>query len=322
MPDAKDVTAALEEALAKDDTAESQTGKLADSDVTKALSDVLGSKADEGKGTLEDKTETKSADDEGKGAKTVPYDRFSEVVAQKNDLVERFKTLDEKFQAATTGNSELQGQLKSMGEASQILDAIKELHKDESLRPHVVAIDRALQGLDQEVVEAKEDGNHKAIESAEKRFDDKVAELETMQADQRAEGLWREAAGHAKDMLEALPERYTEEDRARIGRAWTPRVDWDGIEKAGSESIPEFLNSSLANVIKEYGTPQGTLVEETTKEIESRIPESKLISNEDALKGLTEKNWAETDKDGKAVVSDDDFNKGLSEMLRRTRAEG
>ena len=142
-----------------------------------------------------------------------------------------------------------------------------------------------------------------------------------MQADQRAEGLWREAAGHAKDMLEELPERYTEEDRARIGQLWTPRVDWNGIEEAGSESIPEYLNSSLAKVIKGYGTPQGTLVQKTTKEIESRIPGSKLISNEDALKSLTEKNWAETDKDGKAVVSDDDFNRGLSEMLRRTRGE-
>ena len=46
-----------------------------------------------------------------------------------------------------------------------------------------------------------------------------------------------------------------------------------------------------------------------------------MISNEDALKALTEKNWAETGEDGKAVVSDDDFNKGLSDMLRRTRLE-
>ena len=321
MADAEDVKAALAEAL-KDDTAESQTGKPADSDVAQALADALGNKADEGKGTLDNELDKKSTDDEGKGAKTVPYERFSEVVAQKNELAERIQSLDEKFEAAKTSNTEFQGKIQGLEEKSQILDAIKELHKDERYRDHVVAIDRALQGLEEEVVVAEKQGDDKAASGAEKRFDEKVAELETMQADQRAEGLWREAAGHAKDMLADLPEEYTEADRVVIGKLWTPRVDWNSIEEAGSESIPTALNSSFAKVIKEYGTPRGALVAQTTKEIEARIPESKLISNEDALKALTEKDWSETDKDGKAVVSDDDFNRGLSEMMRRIQTPG
>ena len=314
MPDANSVTEALAEVLA-DDTTESQTVTPANSDVTKALSEALGVKSDDS--TLEDETDT-STEDESKGAKTVPYDRLSKVVSQKNEIAERYKSLDEQFKAAQTSNEQLQGKITDLEQDAQILDAIKNLAQDEKLRPHVVAIDKALQGIEEEVVVAKEEGNVQAVSNAEKRFDAKVAELEDMQQDQRAEGLWREAA-HAKDMLAALPEEYTDEDRATIGRLWTPRVDWSGIEDAGSEAIPAALNASLASVIKEYGTPRGALVAQTTKEIESRIPGSKLVNSEDRIKELTEKDWAETDKDGKALTSDDAFNAGIAEMLRRTR---
>lgn len=315
MPDANSVTEALAEVLA-DDTTESQTVTPANSDVTEALAEALGTKSDDS--TTEDESDT-STEDEGKGSKTVPYDRLSKVVSQKNEIAERYKSLDEQFKAAQTSNEKLQGQIEGLEQDAQILDAIKNLAQDEKLRPHVVAIDKALQGIEEEVVVAEEKGDDQAVSNAEKRFDAKVAELEDMQADQRAEGLWREAADHAKDMLAALPETYTDADRETIGKLWTPRVDWNGIEEAGSESIPSALNSSLADVIKEYGTPRGALVAQTTKEIESRIPEAKLTSPEDTLKLLTEKDWAETSEDGKAVVSDDDFNAGIAEMLRVTR---
>lgn len=315
MPDANSVTAALEEVLA-DDTTESQTVTPANTDVAAALKEVISPTSDDS--ATEDQSD-KSTSDEGKGSKTVPYERLSKVVQQKNELSERFNALEKKFNTATTSNEQLQGQLEGLKNDSEMLGAIKELAKDERYHDAVVTIDKALQGIDQEVVVAKEDGDPKVINDAEKRFDAKVAELESMQADQRAEGLWREAAGHAKNMLAALPEEYTEADRTRLGKLWTPRVDWNGIEAAGSESIPAALNSSLAAVIKEYGTPQGALVAQTTKEIESRIPDAKLISSEDRIKELTEKDWAETGEDGKAVVSDDEFNSGIAEMLRKTR---
>ncbi len=316
MPNADEVQTALEEALA--DPTESQTVTPVESDVANALSEALATKSEESPTETEPE---KSTSDESKGAKTVPYERLSKVVAQKNEITERFNSLDEKFKAATAKETELQSKVDSLQGNSDMLNAIKDLAKDERYHEHVVAIDKALQGIHEEVTVAKEAGNDTAVSNAEKRFDEKVAELETMQADQRAEGLWREAAGHAKDMLAALPEEYTDADRDTIGKLWTPRVDWNGIEEAGSDAIPSALNSSLAAVIKEYGTPRGALVAQTTKEIESRIPESKLLSNEDALKALTDRDWSETDKDGKAVVSDDDFNKGLSEMMRRVQLE-
>jgi hypothetical protein len=315
MPDANSVTAALEEVLA-DDTTESQAVTPDDTDVAAALKEVISPTGDDS--TLEDDSET-SAKDEGKGSKTVPYERLSKVVQQKNDLSERYTALEEKFKSATQSNEQLQGKVETLQNDAEMLDAIKNLAKDERYHDAVVKIDKALQGHHDDVAEAKETGDPVAINEAEKRFDAKVAELEAMQADQRAEGLWREAAGHAKDMLAALPEEYTDADRDRIGKLWTPRVDWNGIEESGSESIPSALNSSLAAVIKEYGTPQGALVAQTTKEIESRIPESKLVSNEDRIAELTETDWAARNEDGNAVISDDEFNNGIAEMLRRTR---
>lgn len=317
MPDANSVTEALAEVLA-DDTTESQTVTPTDTAVAQALNEVINPGSDDS--ATEDELET-STKDEGKGSKTVPYERLSKVVQQKNDLSERYTALEEKFKSATTSNEQLQGKIEGLQNDSEMLDAIKNLAKDDRYHDAVVTIDKALQGHHAEVEVAKEEGDPVAINAAEKRFDAKVAELETMQADQRAEGLWREAAGHAKDMLAALPEEYTEADRDRIGKLWTPRVDWNGIEESGSESIPSALNSSLAAVIKEYGTPQGALVAQTTKEIESRIPASKLVSNEDRIAELTGKDWAERDGDGNAVASEADFNAGIAEMLRRTRDE-
>jgi len=313
MADANDVTAALEEVLA-DDTTESQTVTPDDSDVAKALKEVLNPESDDS--ATEDDSD-KSTPDEGKEGKTVPYKRFSEVVQQKNELSERFTAVEKKFNTATWSNETLQSKVEILQDQSDMLNAIKELAKDERYHDAVVTIDKALQGHHAEVVQAKEEGDPKAVTDAEKRFDAKVEELEAMQADQRAEGLWREAAGHAKDMLEALPEEFTQADRDRIGKLWTPRVDWNGIEEAGSEAIPDALNSSLAAVIREYGTPQGRLVAQTTEEIESRIPESKRVSNEDRIQTLAETDWAELDDDGNAIKSEDEFNRGIAEMIRR-----
>jgi hypothetical protein len=183
----------------------------------------------------------------------------------------------------------------------------------------VVAIDKALQGITDEIETAEEKGDQQAASNAEKRFEQKAAELEELLDDQRAENLWSEAAGYAKDMLEKLPDGYTDDDRAVIGQLWSNRVDWNGIEQAGSDAIRPALNASLAEVIKGYGIPRGALVANTTKEIEDRVPEARIVSAEDTIKSLTDKDWAETDDKDNLVHSEADFSAGLAEMLRKTR---
>ncbi len=317
MPDADEVKAALEEALAGDDNVDTQSTDEQNPEVADALKSVLGSD-DEDESASDDDAD-KSTEDEGKVGKTVPYDRLSKVVRQKNEVTERFNALDEQFKAATSRETELRTKIGTLEEDSQIVDAIRNLAKDPRYKDHVGVIDRALQGIDEEVEEAEEQGDNKSLLNAEKRFEAKTEELETLLANQRADALFNETAVAAKSMLAALPEGYTDEDRSIIGQLWTPRVDWDEIEEAGSVGIASALNSSLADVIKEYGTPRGALVAKTTEEIESRNPELKVVSPEDKIDNLMKTDWAEV-KDGKAVISDDDFNAGLAQLMRETNA--
>ncbi|GAG15127.1 unnamed protein product, partial [marine sediment metagenome] len=253
------------------------------------------------------------ADDTGKGTpKTVPYDRLRKVVGQKNEATERLKALESQFATANEREQTLTAQIKELQGDAQLLNAIKELHQDEKYRPMIENLDRALQGIDEEIDDAQDDGDDKATKDLLQKFEKKTAELDDLMADQRAEGLWDKTAGLAKSMLDALPEAYTDEDRTLLGEMWTPRVDWDGIEEGGESVIVPALNDSLAAVIKRYGTPKGAIAAKTTEEIEERNPEVKIVSDEDKVKDILEKNWAELDENGKPLISEEDFDQGLA----------
>jgi hypothetical protein len=312
-----EVQDALETALS--DTAASQAASGSSPEVAEALDQALKSGTEEKPDSASERETNEGTEDTDKGSKTVPYERLSQVVRQKNEISERFTTLEDQFKAVTARETELRGRVGDMEQDSQILDAIKNLAQDEKYRDHVVAIDKALQGIDDEIETAVDKGDDKAVSGAEKRLEAKTAELEDLLSDQKAERLWDEASAQAKEMLAALPAAYTDEDRVIVGKLWTPRVDWSGIEETGSDAIRPALTSSLAEVIKEYGTPRGALVAKTTEEIESRIPEARIVSPEDAIKGLLETDWAATDDDGKAAISDDDFSRGMADLLRKTR---
>jgi hypothetical protein len=319
MADANDtVQAALESALAGSD-AETQSASGSSPEVTEALQEALKVDRKVDEQTSDDSTD-ESTEEDGKAPKTVPYDRLSKVVRQKNEISERFSALEEKFKTVTEREETLRGRVGNLEQDSQILDAIKNLAQDEKYRDHVVAIDKALQGIEEDIEAATDQKDEQKVTAAEKRFEAKTAELDNLLQDQRAETLWNEAREAAKSMLDALPDEYTDDDRAIIGKLWTPRVDWKSIDEQGSEGIPAALNSSFAVVLKEYKTPRGALVAQTTKEIEARVPDAKIVSPEDKVKGILEKDWDKLE-DGKPALSDDDFTNNVAELLRATRGE-
>jgi hypothetical protein len=319
MADANDtVQAALESALAGSD-AETQSASGSSPEVTEALQEALKVDRKVDEQTSDDSTD-ESTEEDGKAPKTVPYDRLSKVVRQKNEISERFSALEEKFKTVTEREETLRGRVGNLEQDSQILDAIKNLAQDEKYRDHVVAIDKALQGIEEDIEAATDQKDEQKVTAAEKRFEAKTAELDNLLQDQRAETLWNEAREAAKSMLDALPDEYTDDDRAIIGKLWTPRVDWKSIDEQGSEGIPAALNSSFAVVLKEYKTPRGALVAQTTKEIEARVPDAKIVSPEDKVKGILEKDWDKLE-DGKPTLSDDDFTNNVAELLRATRGE-
>lgn len=321
MPDASEaIQQALEGAAAGGD-AESQSATTQTPEVAEAVKAALdtGEAKTEKTESASDESGEGTEDGDSKEQKTVPYKRLSEVVKQKNEISERYKTLEDQFKTATERERELRERVGTLEQDSQILDAIKNLAQDEKYKAHVVAIDKALQGIEDEIEDAKEGDDKKAVSDAEKRFEKKAAELDSLLADQRAERLWDEAAATAQSMLKDLPEEYTDDDRRVIGRDWTSRVDWNAIEE-GKTTVREALAKAFPVAIKEYGTPRGALVTRTRQEVESRVPEAKIESDETALKRLLGTDWAETDKEGNLVHGEDDFRDALAETIKRTQS--
>lgn len=310
---AKDAVAEALDLVLKSDTTETVDKGSEDSPVKQALESALGADKKAAPADAKDKGT------DGDKTKTVPYDRFSEVVTQKNEAIERLKTLDAQFKSANERETVLKSRVGQLETSSQIVEAIKELAKDERYRSHVVAIDKALQGVHEEVEQAKDKGDDKALKVAETRLQGKIDELEEMAAEQKADALWTSSNEYARNLLASLPQEYNDEDKALLSQLWSSRVDWDYIEENGREVIPPTLQKSLAELIKSYGTPRGALVSRTKDEITKSIPEAaRPKSPEDRVKGILDVNWAET-KEGKPVHSDEEWAKAAAEVLRATR---
>lgn len=288
---------------------DSQPDASGDTEVTQALKETL-KPAD---------SEVKTQGTEGDKSKTVPYDRFSKVIAEKNEALERLKALEQQFQSATERETSARSRMEALEKDHQILEALKGLAKDPRYQKEVVKLDRALQGIHEEVEKAEEKGDEKAVARLEAAFNEKLEQLNELTAEQNAQQLWNESTSYARELLASLPEEYTHEDKAVLARLWTPQVDWDAIEEQGRELIPSALKSSLAKVVKEYGPPRGAVAERAKAEVLKNVPEAKVKSNEAFEKEVKEKDWASM-KDGKFEQSDADFSAAVGELLRRSRA--
>lgn len=318
MSAATEVQAALTEALS-DDTADSQAATETTPEVAEALKTVLETETEESS-TSEDETQ-KSTEDDGKEPKTVPYERLSQVVRQKNEISDRLKSLEGQFENVTAREQELKVKLGDLEQDGQILAAIKNLAKDDRYRSHVEVIDRALQGIEEDREEAVATGDNEAESVALKKVQAELASLSDLIKEQSVEDLWSESSGKAKSMLDALPKEYTDQDREVLGQLLNSRVNWSEVEEKGKDFIPTALNAAFAEVIKGYGTPRGALVAKTTEEIESRIPEARLLSPEDQVKNLLEKDYTQVDEKGKPVIGDDEFSSNMAAMLRAVNSD-
>ena len=306
------VQAALQEALRDDTTVGPQTTDELSPEVKAAEKPSSEAKA-------EDTPEVKESKD---GTKSVPYDRFSEVVRQKNEAVEKIKSLEGQFDGASDREKSLQDRIDGLETEHQIVKAIRDLAQDERYRPHVVALDKALQGVDDEVEAAKESGSVDLtdIDKAKAEYDKKLAGLADQLATQRAEVLWDQTNAAAKVMIDALPEEYSKVDRTRLQKSWIAEVDWNAIEEVGREAIPENLEVSFAKLIKEYGTPQGIIAKNAQREITKDNPEAlKPPSPEAAVKTILEKDWSGTNEEGEPLHSEDEFSTAFADLMRKTR---
>jgi len=306
------VQAALAEALKGDTTVDPQPTDEPSPEVKADDKPASEAKA-------EDTPEVKEPKD---GSKSVPYARFSEVVKQKNEAVEKIKSLEGQFDGASEREKSLQDRVESLETDGQIVKAIRELAQDERYRPHVTALDKALQGIDDEVEAAKESGTEDLtdIDKAKAEYDKKLEALEDKLATQNAALLWDQTNAAAKVMVDTLPEEYSATDKTRLKKAWIGEVDWNAIEDGGREVIPEILETSFAKLIKDYGSPEGIVAKNAQQEITKDNPEAlKPPSPEAAVKTILEKDWSGHDEEGAPKLSDDEFAADFADLMRKTR---
>lgn len=264
----------------------------------------------------EEETPTKST------KKYVPYDRFKEVVEDKNQYKKQLEQLSQREQ-------QLQQTLQNLESELSVLERIRQAAFDDKVGKHVIALDKWLRGesiddaieaAEEELSSKGEEGlSQKEIETLKQQLGGKVSELENQLLDQRAEVILQKANQLATDMLERLDESYTEEDVKTISELWTPRVDWDAIEE-NPEILPQELERSFKEVLDLYGVPRGALVKQVSSKIKENLPEPKIEDDPEAfLEAVQSTDWGKLDKDGKPVVSDEEFSKVMAEVLRKSR---
>jgi hypothetical protein len=268
--------------------------------------------------------EPESTEVKGTEKGPVPYDRFSKVIAEKNTLSEKAAELDKRVQSASEREDNLRTRLTELEEEQAILNSVRGLANDPAMKDHIVAIDKAIQGIEdveEEVKEGKvtEDVASKKLEGLIGKLDEKV---DTFQTEQRTKELWEATDSMASQMLESLPEEYTDADRRDLGEKWTSRVDWKTIDAKGNDVITPILKDSFTKLIKEYGEPRGAMAKRVKDETMETVPvQDRPVSTEEAVGKIVGQDWGKLDEKGKPVLSEDQFKDGMAELLRKTRAE-
>ena len=243
----------------------------------------------------------------------VPYDRFAEVVADKNDFKQRLSEVEAKLDARDGEIRDVQSRYE---EAENLLDQIRGLAADDKYREHVLAIDRALKGLpDDEDTdeESTEDGDEAKTKEGPSKDELRKLKEETADAlaEQRAEQLLQLIQQRASEYLNSLPEEYTEKDREVIARLWSNWVDWDGIEDDPG-TMNQALSESLGNLLEWYEQPRGAAIEAEPTE-PATPPEP---SPGEKLKTLLDRDWGALGEKGDPLASDEDFQHAFAEAAR------
>lgn len=242
----------------------------------------------------------------------IPYSRFTEVNEERKELKERLQKIEEKLDQKDADLRTLQQRYE---ESEGLVESIRNLYADERYRPHVVAIDKALQGIEEEVESeeiTREEGDRK-IEQTLQQHESKVQD---MLAEQRAEMLLQHVQQRASEFLNNLPEAYTDKDKEVLSNLWGNWVDWDAIEEKPDSMVAE-LSGSLQKLLDWYGDPRGAVAQKTEEETEEKPPPGP--TPEDQVRRLSETNWGALDDKGNPKVDEGTFAKILAKRLELSK---
>jgi chaperonin cofactor prefoldin len=246
----------------------------------------------------------------------IPYERFQEVIGEKNELKQTLGQLSQEREQLELALAEQHG----------LLERIRALKFDDRVSDHVMAIDRALKGEFDDLKEEIEDSTNEELSSEDSLKDMETKlhrqreELEYNLAKNRAETLANIISDKAERYLDALPEEYNDTDRDILAELWNNRFNWDSVEEDSALIDPE-LARSFEETLVEYGQPRGFMPEKsgTDEDGEETQTKGELLSPEDKVKSLLNFDYSKVSKEGTPVISDDQFSDVMSEVMKRVK---
>lgn len=261
--------------------------------------------------------ESESSDSKKGNGKWIPKSRFDEVNEARKDALGKLESLEEKlekFSARETRLDELQSKLE---ESEDLIGRIKALANsdNEAVKNAVITVDKALQGIVEEV-----ESGEKTAKQGEKEISELLKthkeELNEVVANEKAEILLQRANDLRDRYLDGLPEEYSKEEKALLEELFVSRVDWDAIEETPSR-LNELVGEAIQKTIDAYGEPKGAILAKVKVEEEKATePEE---SNTDKLKRYLDVNWGELDDKGNPKFSDEDMSAVLARAMRLSK---
>jgi hypothetical protein len=291
------------------------------STATQESTETAAAKAPTGTETQVDTS--KGATGKDKTPQTVPYSRLAEVVLEKNTASEQAKEFKKLYEESLTKQGEITSKLESMQKEVDVLERVRSLATDDRYKDHVMAIDKALRGIEDQIDAGEvtsEEGAEQALKVISKHKEH-IEQVEEKLAEERASRLFNEASNYF-DQLVATLEGYGDEDKKAIAKDCAEKVDWSSIE-ADEAQLRPLVRTALKSSLEEYGEPRAAL-KARIAELESQ--KTAQVTNpvetpEKAIDGLLSKDYSQLDEKGKPLVSDVDFAKDLAKMMKLNRAE-
>ncbi len=275
--------------------------------------------------TSTDKVEAGSKEEQGKASnEPIPYDRFKEVVDQKNEFKEKFDALEAESQDRTKELGQMVALLEAREGDTQLVNSIRALAAggNPEHRDLVQNLDNILQGIEKSIEKGDKTPEQAAVDTKSALAATQEA-MEDIAGEQQAELLLMKADILAEKYFDALPPEYSDQDKEIISTLLTDAVDWEAIEE-DPNALSEVIPASFEKVLQFFGEPRGKPAAEVKgEETKQTATVAEPVAEAEVPQHLKTE-WGElkevTTPKGtvlKPVQSEEDFRKGLAEELKR-----
>jgi hypothetical protein len=235
-------------------------------------------------------------------------DRFNEVNEAKKLALEKVSDLEDKLVGYRNNTLQLQDKLNYFSNLVENIRSLKD-HDNDQVRKAVILVDKALKKELDDIGTAIDDSAKEASEQGQpdvkKALLEQKKELQNLLLDERFRATRELAEDRASRYLAQLPAEYTDDHKRVISRLWNSEVNWELLQQ-DPEALNGELLRSLKSVIEEYPYPGRD--ESEDDDSLTRPPAKEEQDPAAELKRLLDTDWGAMDKNGKPLVTDDQFN--------------